>query len=265
MAAHLLSGCNSDRSADKTIAVVGGNFITRADLITGYGLNQNQLDELSEGGKTRLEEAARRWAMEEILIQEAMKLHLDQDSSFNARLNNVRRSLLTAILLETIYASIQVDTAEIIEEYERNSQQYSIVADQIKLTYVTAPDRNKARQAQRALQNGTPLIEILSMNDLLHGEIIGRVEKDDLSSEIANTAFTLVPGGISTPFKMQSGEYIVIQCQQRRLAGATLGLEEVANQIHGQIYLRKKLQAEKSLRDSLWIEYKPEIMVSGTD
>jgi len=148
---------------------VGDCSISKEDLVAGYGLNAELLDESTESGRIRLEEAARRWAMDEILIREAIRRRMDQDSSFKARLHNLRRSLLIDLLFETACSAVRVDSVEILEEYDQNRENYVTSQDQIDLIYIIAPDRNRAREVQRQLLNGMALEEILPMYDQIRG------------------------------------------------------------------------------------------------
>lgn len=227
-----------------------------------YGLDGMSFDAEDSAATARLDEAARRWALEEILIQEARRQGLDQDSLFVSRMENLYRDVLINLLYETTAASITVDSEEIHREYEQHRGEYAVGSDQVDLLYISAPTRELANQARTELQNGTELGEILALNDQLYGEKVGWVSEDDLNRPIANLAFALVPGGISYPMKQEQGGYAVLQCLQRRQAGTIMPLEEMQEEIRGRIFLSKRLMVEKALRDSLWAVYNPQILLN---
>ncbi|MFH1862458.1 MAG: peptidylprolyl isomerase [bacterium] len=254
-----LSNCGDKARTEQPTARVRGETLTWGDLLRRCGLPP--VDSLFQQGldSVRLADAARLWAIEEILVQEAQKRKLDQDSLFKAHLSNLRRQLLIQALYSNVQAELVVDSAEVWEEYRDHRTEFTTPHDQVDLLYIVAPTRESANQARRSLQNDADLNAILETDSQLVGETVGWVSHSDLQPKIANSVFTLVPGGISYPLKHDPGGYIVLQCRQKRTSGTTLPLEEVYDQVHSRVLLRKQQQAEKNLRDSLWIVYHPEI------
>ena len=233
-------------------------MILRNDLQKAYGLPAITSDSSSVRA---WETAARDWALKEILLQEAGKRRLGQDSLFMARLADLHDALIIQLLYEKAALPGEVDSAEVIAEYGQNLREFVSTADQIDLTYLEAPTREAANEARRTMQSGDDLTSILEQNKSLRGQALGWVKYEDLSPEVAKAAFSLVPGGISYPLKREQGGYIVLQCRQRRSQGTILPLEEVYDDIHDRIKLRKQADAEWTLRDSLWSAYRPEINI----
>lgn len=257
----LLWGCKGESGGDPPIAQVGNRTISRSELIARYGLNRDQFGSGDEAMTGWLEEAARKWALDEILIQEAQRRGLDRDKLFLDRMENLRRDILISLLYEKTTASLSVDSSEISQEYNQHQEEYTIGSDQVEMLYILAPTRDLANRARRELQSGSELEEILTLDDQLSGEIVGWVSEKDLHPKIANLAFALVPGGISYPLKHDNGTHIILQCRQRRQAGTILPLKEMEEEIKGRILQRKKFQAEKALKDSLWAAYNPLILL----
>lgn len=258
----LIWGCTNRTEEGQVVATVGNQSITIDDLIIHYGLDQNLFGHEGEIDPELLQEAARRWATEQILIQEAVKRNLDRDQLFNDQMENLRKGILIDMLYDDITRTISVDSLEIQREYEEHRGEFVTPHDQIDLMYVLAPNRNLADRTRRELQTGKNLEEVLTLDDQLTGDEIGWVMEKDLNIKIAKAAFALVPGGISYPLKYDTGsDYIVMVCRQRRQAGTVLPLDEVETKVREQILLRKKTQLEKALRDSLWTAYNPRILV----
>lgn len=233
-------------------------MILRSDLQKAYGLPATTAD---SSAVRAWEAAARDWAFQEILLQEAGKRRLEQDSLFLARLGNLHDALLIQFLYEKAAQPGEVDSAEVVAEYTQNLKEFVSAAEQIDLAYLEAPTREAANEARRAMQSGEDLTIILGQDESLRGQALGWVGYGDLNPEIAKAAFSLVPGGISYPLKREQGGHIVLQCRQRRAQGTILPLEEVSDEIHDRIKLRKQADAEWTLRDSLWSAYRPEIKV----
>jgi len=213
-----------------------------------------------------LSEAARKWAMEQILIQEAENRNLDQDEAFKDRLSDLRDEILIDMLYDRLTANITVDSAEIQRSYDESRDEYVAPHDQIDLVYILAPSRSLADQVRREFQADKSIEEVLSLDDQLIGEEIGWVMEKDLNPKISKAAFALVPGGISYPLKYDTGsDYIVMVCRQRRQAGTVLPISEVEFRIYERLLSKKMSEAEKSFRDSLWTRYNPRIFIAETE
>jgi hypothetical protein len=264
--ASLLLGCQSETDEIQTAAMVGNRSISVNDLIVHYGLD---VDPYGEGGQIDPElmrEAARKWAIEQILIQEAEQRNLDQDQFLKERLANLRDEILIDMLYDQLTESISVDSADIRQNYDEYRNEYVAPHDQIDLVYVLAPGRTLADQVRREFQAKNGLEEVLALDDQLVGEEIGWVMEKEPNPKISKAAFALVPGGISYPLKYDTGsDYIIMLCRQRRQAGTVLPLAEVENRIKERLLSRKKSQAEKTFRDSLWTVYNPRILIEQTD
>lgn len=258
----LVWGCKSRTEDSQLAAIVGNRSITIEDLIQQYGLDQNLFLADGQVDPELVREAARRWATEQILIQEAVKRNLDQDQFFIDQLENLRKGILIAMLYDQMTKSISVDSLEIQQEYETHRAEFITAHDQIDLMYILAPNRNLADRVRRELQAGKSYDEVLAFDNQFSGEEVGWVMEKDLNPKIAKAAFALVPGGVSYPLKYDTGsDYIVMVCRQRRQAGTVLPLSEVETKVQEQILLRKKTQTEKTYRDSLWAAYNPRILV----
>jgi len=258
----LLVSCNSRNEQDPIAVKVGGVQISRLELAKRYGFAGID-DSTASLSDEQLRDAAEKWAWQQILVQEAKRRRLDQDPQFNRRLEELRNQLLIKMLYASETENLRVSDVEIRQEYNRHPDLYVTTHDQIDLIYVIAPTREKAREARSALQNGSTLSEVLTADRTLQGEALGWVEEDDLNPEIASAAFALVPGGFSTPLKFNDDRYIILYCRQRRSAGTRLPLTEVSEKIENNLLQNKRLEAEKKLRDKLWITYNPRIFTAS--
>lgn len=263
LALTVLSGCTGGTEADRPAAKVGRAVVTRGELAAMFGLPIIESSEGNLSNEQRYEEAARKWIDDEILVQEARRRGLDRDSLYQAKVENLNRELLISLLCDQNSSTVQVDSTEILTYYQEHRPEYVTAGDQIDLLYVIAPTRDLANEVRHALQNDSSLTDIITQNDQMVGETTGWIGYQDLESNLAKAAFSLVPGGISYPLKHDDSGYIVLQCLQRRSEGTTLPLEEVYETIHSRLLLHKQRAAEKALRDSLWKTYNPVIYVGA--
>ncbi|TKJ41859.1 hypothetical protein CEE37_04635 [candidate division LCP-89 bacterium B3_LCP] len=260
----LVISCGKKADDKPPIATVKNSSVSEADLISRYNLEEFISNSAGKVSSEMLREAARKWAFEQILMQEGDKLNLDQDQLFNERLAAIRREMLIQSLYDHYTMRVSVDSTEIRNEYDANRTVYSTASDQIYFLYVITPDREQAQEVRRSLQSGAEISEAIATDDSFTGEETGWIEKSDLDSEIAKTAFSLLPGGISYPLKLKGDAgYIVMMCRERRQSGTVLPLEEVYKKIHQRLLSRKRINAEIALRDSLWAVYKPQINVNA--
>jgi peptidyl-prolyl cis-trans isomerase C len=255
----ILAGCGEKPRQDPIAARVGDQSITRSQLQYLYGLPV-PVDSLDTPA---LEEAARDWVQKKILIQEAQRRGLDQDSLYLARMDNLRQELLVGLLYERTASLQDLDTTAVLEEYNSHHSEYLVSSDQIDLVYVLVPSRETANEVRQSLQDGVNLAQILAADETLTGQAVGWVGQGDLDPAIARAAFALVPGGVSYPQKRDDGRYVVLQARQRRLEGTVKAIGEVFLEVHNRLRLNKQAQAEKFLRDSLWTAYKPQIFVAS--
>jgi hypothetical protein len=258
------TGCGEKPQNQNFIAKVKDKEITKSELATYFGWTEEQLNAGNGISEEYVAEAAKKWATEEALYQEAKVRHLDQDSTYVNRIATMQRELLTNRLYELSTASIDVDNNELQEEYRSNREEYRTRNDQLELLYVLATDRDQAALVRKNLMDGVDLGEILTKYSQTRGEDLGWVSKEELDPQIATPASTLVPGGTSYPLKYQEKGYIILQCRQRRLAGTVLPLEEVESEVRGHVMLRKRMEREQALRDSVWASYNPRINITSS-
>ncbi|RJP78024.1 MAG: peptidyl-prolyl cis-trans isomerase [Candidatus Zixiibacteriota bacterium] len=253
-----LSGCGESSGPDRVVARVGRQEITLRQLQERYGLTAADSGS-GQPDVIGLEMAARDWATREVLLQEAKKRGLEQDSLFLARMEALHREMLTTLLLEGHAGPAEVDSAEVIKEYDLHRTEYITTEDQVELAYLMAPDRDTANLARRRLTEGLSLEEILDSYETLTGAELGWVGPGDLNPAVSKTAFGLAPGGVSYPQKQDDDRYLILKCRQRRFQGTIRPVEEVYDEISARLQLRRQSEAEQALRDSLWAAYRPEI------
>jgi hypothetical protein len=234
-------------------------MVTRIQLQSRYSLPAPE----DSNAASALEEAARDWASQEILVQEALKLRLDQDTLFQSRLENLRRELLVRALNDHYGSNLNVDSAEVVEEYNGHHTEYVTAADQVDLIYLLTTSRESSNQARKSLLEGLSLPNLLASDESLSGQAVGWVSATDLEPTTARAAFSLVPGGISYPQKRDDSRYLILQVRQKRMGGTVRPLEEVFSEIRGHLLLQKQAEAERALKDSLWTVYKPQITLNS--
>ncbi len=257
----LLLGCGDRPAKDSVAARVGSVSISRNRLLEEYGLTE-WAQNADSSFQSAFQDAARNWALREILIQEATKRRLESDSIFQHRLENIRRELLVNRLYETAASGVIADSLEVEQEYLNCRDEFVCPSDQIDLFYIIAPTRETAAAARRLLQEGRELSSILSEVPDVYGDAPGWVAESDLNPKIARTAFLLPPGAVSYPQKRDEGGYIVLQCRQRRFQGTILPIEEVFQEVKERVLMKKRDEREQALRDSLWNAYQSQLWIA---
>lgn len=257
----LLFGCRGRSVDDPVVARLSTAMITRNRLLEEYGLTE-RAQVADSSFQAAFQDAARNWALREILIQEATKRRLDSDSVFQRRMENLRSEMLINRLYEIIASGIEADSQEVEQEYSNNRDEFACPADQIDLIYIIAPTRETAAEARRLLQEGRELSAILSEVPNSYGDTPGWIAETDLNPKIARSAFSLSPGAVSYPQKRDEGGYIVLQCRQRRFQGTVLPIEEVYDDIKERVLVRIRDEREQALRDSLWNAYQSQLWIA---
>jgi parvulin-like peptidyl-prolyl isomerase len=257
----LLFGCGGRPAEDSVAARVGSASITREQLMEEYGLKEWSQN-ADSSFQTAFQDAARNWALHEILFQEATKRRLESDSIFQRRMEDLRREMLINRLYETAASAIEAESLEVEQEYLNSREEFVCPADQIDLIYIIAPTRETAAAVRRLLQEGRELTSILSEVPDVYGDAPGWVAETELNPKIARTAFSLPPGAVSYPLKRDEGGYIVLQCRQRRFQGTVLPLDKVFDDVKERVVLKKRDEREQALRDSLWNAYQSQLWIA---
>ena len=210
IAANTLSGCTAQKDperspekAGKVVAKVNGTTLTEEDLISRLhgahggrkapGNRQKDLDDL---------------ITEELLYQQGLKIGLDKDPGYRAKiarmdhqLANFKRLEMTRRVYNTqVAAKIEISNGDAKGYYEKNANQ---IATDLHLGVVSFNNREQAEEALKKIRAGAPFESIARGamgNRVSAGREpwdLGFSSWDQIPVDFADAVYKLKPGEIS--------------------------------------------------------------------
>lgn len=149
----------------------------------------------------------------------AMQVEAPDDATLTAYLESnrdrfirpeYRRVVLTVLGIDDLLAEIAVDEAELRQLYEERKEHYR-VPERRHLVQLLAPDEETARLVHSRLAAGeTPeaLAQDLAARGVRFADL-GRVTREALPAAVADAAFALEEGAISTPVQSAFGWHVL--------------------------------------------------------
>lgn len=226
----MLASCSSPLE-EEVVARVEEAVLTAAEL-------ENLLPaELGVGeGPAEKAQFVERWVEEQLLYREALDRKLDQNPRTQQLLEQARRDLLVAALLNAEFEGqdTQVSEATIQQYYAENQEDFRRTKPEIRALHILLATEADALAKRQALRNGASF-EGLARLHSLDQETKGR--GGDLGYFSADDNPTLWEACRGLPFKALSGPiqtqhgYHLVQVLDRQEAGTTKELDQVRPQI----------------------------------
>ncbi|MCW8961642.1 MAG: peptidylprolyl isomerase, partial [Ignavibacteriaceae bacterium] len=212
----LLYACNEPSKPASYVARVNGSYLTEEDVSE---LIDSQF--VSEKSRSSI---IKSWVRREVLYQEAVKQGITDTKSFKKNIENSKRELAAAILLEKFSnSSIQVYTNEDLENYyNENQTSFRLPFNSYFLNRVNFLDKNTAvqfrtevissdwKQAADKFAKDTSLLNMA--NEIL------LPEQDIYPSKLLRILEGLYPLEISIVISDDRGYYTVVQLLDKYFA-----------------------------------------------
>ena len=196
------------------------------------------------------------WVREELLYQEAMKRELDKNARLQFLLEQARRDLLVAALLEREFAGREVDVGEtrIEKYYFEHQDQFLRIQEEVRARHILVTARRDANAAYQALQRGDDFAQVArnfskDQDTYLSGGDLGYFSEED-DPDLWEIAADQRPNSLSKPVKTDYG-YHIIQVLDRQPAGTPKGLEQVRPAIVAAIVQGEQRQRLEELVERL--------------
>jgi peptidyl-prolyl cis-trans isomerase C len=231
LAVVLLAACDSPQHHGSIVAQVGDAVLTVADLETRIA---GELDgELDDGERQRIIE---NWVREELLYQEALARQLDQKAHLRRLLEEARRSLLVADLLNAEFEGREVPISEdsILHYYEQHKDEFLLLQPQVHARHILLATLRDANTKVQALQRGESFAALAQEHSrdqdtkFLGGDLGYFSAADD--PILWESCRNLKLDSLSKPIRTEYG-YHIIQILDRQETGTPRGLDQVKPQI----------------------------------
>lgn len=253
----LLVSCEEEVKKSKEVVRINDAVLTEDDL-------QNELSNASNYGKHR-EEYINEWIEMQILYQEAVKEGIINESRYKTIIENSKRKLASAFLIEKIISdnNYEPGTDELKKYYEEFIDEFRLDNDSYKLNaayfsnYETAKkfrsvliesDWNKALSAYRTERS------LLESNS---SEIYSEYQLQPIS--IQKIVSVLMPGEISIVVETEPMKFAVVQLLEKLNKGNTPQFETIVNQVKERFKIVKNRTLIKQYIDQLIEDHNIEI------
>lgn len=239
--AFLVLGCNRVDN-DDVVAQVNSDFLT-IDALHALVPGLSQLDSLQKA------QYVENWIQETLLKQEAEKVLLDRDPSFNPQIETYRRRLLADKMMQKYMSeSAEVSEQEIRTYYNTHQESFRRNEDEIFALHVLLPSLDEARELRKILRD----------NDLeKKAEILRKYQNEtglfklsDLIPDIRNRLERSREADVYGPISSDYG-YHIVNVTQWYSKDSLRPLEEVWDEIAGRLSIDKQMSVRLAKIDAL--------------
>jgi len=247
----LFVGCRREEESQGTpVATVGEKHFMLEDL--NRMIPQELWSRVSVRQKRDIVE---RWMEEELLYQEALRRGIDEEPEVRGLIEESKRDLLVAQLLEReIGSDLDVGEEEIREYYEAHKEEFKRSETEIRARQILVDRNRKAEDIRKRLRKGERF-ETLAQEESLDSSALDGGDMGYFSEEISEPSFwsacrKLKTGTTSRPVRTDFG-YHIIEVLDRKPAGSIRDLEQVRPELITRIATQKQKARLDGLLQSL--------------
>ena len=247
----LVVGCGPSEEGDLVVARVGDEILTEVELRSQFPYDSS----LQEGGEG-LRRFVENWVQQELLYQEALEQGLDGDARLQELIDQARRDLLVAALLEREFQDreVEVTDAAISTYYYGHQDRYERVDEEIRVEHILLEYARDANALRQSLLQGDSFADAaiqhsLDLSSSAAGGDLGYFSADD-DPVLWEACQNLTLETISKPVATVRGQHI-IRVLSRKEAGTVKELKSVRPQIVEALVLENYRQRLEELTDRL--------------
>lgn len=192
---------------------------------------------------------------EELLLREAQKLNLCDNEDYRFKVETFKRELLVNLYLEQFLKENNTEENQ-RKYYEENKEKYAN-KEMVRISVISIGSEDEAKEILKKAQDGEDFAELARKYSkgpfVKKGGDFGYRIRDSLKKEIADAAFSMKNGELSSPVKTQDGGYHIIKLVDHKDAGSP-PFEEAKSRVA--IAYGRKLLADKisGLREAVKIQ-----------
>jgi peptidyl-prolyl cis-trans isomerase C len=200
-----------------------------------------------EGQKQFLDRVVRR----ELLMQEAEKRKLGDQTEVAEQVANLRRELMIrALVQEEIAGKVKVEDKEVQEYYAAHPDEFS--GDTVRLRHILVQTEGEAKEVQARLAKNESFDELAKKfsrdtNSAPKGGDLGYLGREQMLPDFARAAFALKPNEVSDVVKTPFGFHLIKLVDRKK--GAALTLDQVKGQLQ-----RRLTDERQGQRFQAWIK-----------
>ena len=225
----IISACSESKKPDSYIAKVNESYLTESEYAE---LIDSQF--VSDASKSAV---IKNWVRQEILYQEALKEGLTETKGFKETLQNTRKQLAAALILEKIAATAQPQFTndELEDFFEENETSFKLPFNAYYLNRVNFSNRDAAVEFRTELiMNGWDVAIKKSelTSNLVNLENTVLVSEQDIQPvRLLRILEGLYPLEISIVIPDERGYYSVVQLLDKYTAGSIPAFHAVKSEV----------------------------------
>lgn len=246
-------------NSNNSLARVGEEYLTVQEakkLIPGFIIKQDSINALK-----RYRE---KWIQDQILLQEAYRLGLDQKEEVQSKLNKARKEILRQALKDYIIGSLEGDDSVSDQEaqsyYQAHQSKFALDEEFVRFRHMRARTSKDARAAKRDLLYAVPWKEVAQKYSIDPESVIKEAGKFWPLSMAANNIDVMnrylhVIGQMEiSPIQRVDGVYHFVQLLESRAKGEHPDLDWLIEQIKDWMILNKRHRHFKSYVKNLYLK-----------
>ncbi|HKY71312.1 MAG TPA: peptidylprolyl isomerase [Nitrospira sp.] len=208
------AGCTPPQSEERVVAFVNGKPITQTEF-------DHEWAALPEATKARYEKEGGRHVFlkelvdDEILLQEARKLGLDQSDAVRDRVRRYKEKLLKDELLkDRMKTTVELTKEELDKYYEEHAGEL-LTSLKVRVSQMLLPNYPAAKDLETQVNRGGDFGKFAQRYSVDYktkakGGDLGPYRKGLVIPEVDEAIKTLKPGMVSAPIKTDAGYYLVM-------------------------------------------------------
>ena len=226
----LIVGCDHAEERDPVVARVGDEVLTATELRSQFPYDSGR----QEGEERR--RFVENWVQQELLYQEAVERRLDRNARLQELIEQARRDLLVAALLDREFQDREVKITDdaISSYYYSHQDKFERTEEEIRAEHILLATRRDANTLRQDLLQGDSFSEAavlhsLDLSSSAAGGDLGYFSADD-NPVLWEACQNLALGTLSKPVATVRGFHI-IRVLSRKEAGTVKELQSVRSQI----------------------------------
>jgi len=246
-----LSFCAKQNEHKDAVAQVGNAVLTFQNLQNSFPREYKHLIK-----KEQYLDYIKRWMDEEILYQHALANKLDLNTDVADQIYALKKKIVVEYLLAREFSDVKYkpEEAALNQYFETHQDDFLRTEPEVRLLQLKVKDHKLAWAIHSKIKGGNFWGLIQKYSEGLKPESVRDIpfkKRGELNSCLAEPAFDIRVGGISSPHKCEDGVYIV-RIAERKKTGTLKEYSDVKEEIHNilvqkwhQRNLSKKIDALK--------------------
>ena len=252
---------STNNQTENVLARVGSNYLTIQQATTDipdFVLAQDSVNALYRYRED--------WIRQQLLLQEANRLGLNQKKEIREKLEKARQEVLREALkdyvIQTSEDEIQITDNEARSYYQANKDKFELNEDFVQFRHMKTETMRAARAARQDLLDGVPWPEVARQHSINPEVTINEskqywpISMAAQGVDIMHRYLTIIGQSEISPIQRVDGLYHFVQLMDKRTEGEQPDLDWLIEQIKDWMILNKRRRNFSSYVKNLYLKAK---------